>query len=256
MIKKKLLIFLWLGACCLAQAKTQVVSLVATNYAPYYFADLTNQGFVDEIISQAFALADIESKVNYYPWKRSFELAKFGVTQGIFTISKSSEREEIFLFSEPIIDINIRLLTKKSNSALPSKYVNIDSLLPLVLANNKEYKLPESLENEKLNFISTIDDETAIRVLLSNRVDLVVIDEDVANYLIHKHFMEHKDALRFFGPPMAKIPQYLAVAKSLDNAQEIIDAFNQGLNSLKNSGTFARIIQDNLPPTISSIGID
>lgn len=59
-------------------AYSKTVSITTGEYPPWTGAALQNNGYVNHIISEAFASVGIETTFIYMPWKRAFEEAKQG----------------------------------------------------------------------------------------------------------------------------------------------------------------------------------
>ncbi len=57
---------------------TDVIRITNGEWAPYLSNKLPNKGFASHIVREAFAAVEIEVKYGFFPWKRSYKLAKEG----------------------------------------------------------------------------------------------------------------------------------------------------------------------------------
>ncbi|MCP4021631.1 MAG: ABC transporter substrate-binding protein, partial [Desulfobacteraceae bacterium] len=52
------------------------IFLTSAEYPPYFGEKLENQGFITEIIREAFKRVDYKMKVEFFPWARAEMIAK------------------------------------------------------------------------------------------------------------------------------------------------------------------------------------
>jgi polar amino acid transport system substrate-binding protein len=235
-------------AGCIASAKSaesNYLELTSSYYPPYQGKGLPVNGFVTEIIKQSLALKGYELKVNFYPWSRSLELAKANLVDGIFMITHDARYDQYFYFSRPIVDIKLNLIGLKENIKLTKKYTNPAQLKTLLITSGKDYILPKILQREYLTIQETIDDQTGLWMLLNKKVDVVLIDEAVANNLIAKFFTAYKDKFFFWSEePIEHMKQYLAISKQHKDGEDLVYIVNSGLKKLQLSGAYDKIISD------------
>ena len=80
-------------------ADKRVLNIAATEYPPFYSAEIEGGGFMTEIVTEAFRREGYDPDIRFLPWKRALEGAKRGKYDGLFTVWYRPEREEWFLFS-------------------------------------------------------------------------------------------------------------------------------------------------------------
>jgi polar amino acid transport system substrate-binding protein len=90
--------------CGVASAQTsKTIRLTNGEWQPYLSEDAPHHGFASHIVTEAFALVGVEVEYGFFPWKRSFKLAKEGTWDGSVVWVDSDERREYFLYSDPVV---------------------------------------------------------------------------------------------------------------------------------------------------------
>ena len=84
------------------------------------------------------------------------------------------------------------------------------------------------------------DNKQAIQMLNIGRLDMAVIDNVVAQTIIHK--LDIKDRLKALPKPLFSTGLHFVVSKKNPDAKSIIKAFNSGLKKLQENGEYHKII--------------
>ena len=88
------------------------VTLASGEFSPYTSAQLSEGGFLNEILEAAFKLSGIEVDKIFLPWARGYagtQKQHFDVT-GPYIYS--DDRAAVFLYSEPIYDLDITVFVR------------------------------------------------------------------------------------------------------------------------------------------------
>jgi len=218
------------------------IELVSFHYPPYHDQSLPNGGFVSEIVRQAFITKKYDVKIDFNLSRRAFDSAKFNFADGIYMIGHSHEDDTNFYFSKPILYIKLTLLGLSNNPKLSAKYSSPTQLKILTIAINENSVLPDVLKDDSFNIETMVDDRSAFWSLLSGKIDLILVDEGVARYLLANEFKEQAAKIMFWSEQsINQTAQYLAVSRHHPQAKKIIFTFNSGLDALKDSGTYDTI---------------
>ena len=238
---KQLFILGVLGVCVSIQQvqAEETIQLASTEYPPYTGAALPNGGVITAIASEAFKRGGYTAKVSFLPWARALKDGEDGNVEGIVGIWHNKDREKSFVFSAPLPSNQIGIY-KRSDS--PISYKNLSDLKPYTIGTGRGYSNPAAFEAAKLRTAEALDDETNMRKLGSSRIDLVLIDKGVAQYLIDTKLTEFKGKLAWIEPAIEKVPLYVAFSKKSTNNDKKVAAFNQGLASMEKDGTLAKMV--------------
>ncbi len=222
-------------------ASEKEIYLTSAEYPPYYGEELENQGFITEIISEAFKRVGYDLKVKFFPWKRAEGMAKKGFSDGMFPPWYTKEREKWFVFSNPIPPPNTIGFFKRKDKKVTFK--TYQDLKPyrigcvLGYAYSKDY-FEAGLKNQK-----SYTDKQLITILVQGKIDLAYIDKIQATYLLKTKFPKQSDYFEFMEPPLEIKQQHLVISKKTKNTQTKINDFNRGLKMIKDDGTFGKILK-------------
>lgn len=229
---------------------TKSWQFASSEYLPHYGPNLPKQGAVVEIVRQAFANRGIQIQVSFLPFARAFYDTQQGHYQGIIAIWQTDERQQHFLFSEPIYHNEIVLLKRAGEFAhltTPSAILNSDGTLGLVTG----YAQSSLIVNSKMHKVSVATDEQIIKMLAMKRVDLVPTDKlnGLALYAQLPATLRQTE-LTWLEPALELKPMYLGFPKSHPDSVFLLNEFNLGLKSLHENGDFQRILNALLPTPI------
>lgn len=228
-----------LGNSLNSLASEKRFSLVLGEFPPYTINEEPIHGLNIEIIKAAFAAVDYELTVEVMPFARALHYAKIGKADGL-VLWHNLERERWFVFSASLSRSNIVFLKRKS---LNYQFNSIESLTPFTIGVVNDYAYtPEFLTAEGLNKQTVGTDEQNLHKLLADRIDLVVIDERMASYLMRKHYPEHKKDFDSAGVLQFE-DFYLAMSKKGDNYYQKMIDFNNGLARITKNGKLQEINQ-------------
>lgn len=217
------------------------ITLATTEWPPHYSQKVENGGYVSEISREAFRRGGYELEIVFVPWKRALEGAKRGKYDGVMGIYITPERTHVFEFTDPIWQTRLVFITR-ADSNLPETYSSYEELTAVTIGVPRGYLLPKELEEAELNFEFSDGDEQNLLKLLKRRIDLILDYGNVAYYLINTKHPEHQGKIRTILPPVNITPFYNVISKKKARSEEIVVAFNRGLVSMNEDGTFEAIL--------------
>lgn len=226
-------------SCSVAQAEGRKLEIVAPEYPPYYGRELEDNGFISEIIVEAFNRGGYETELRFLPWKRALKATQDGTHDGLFTIWHRPEREEWFLFSDPLPANELVFFKQADRDIAFSSY---DELKPYQIGVVLGYAPPPGFADADLKTAEAKDDEQNLRKLLKGRVDLVLIDKILAQHIINTTLPEAQSKLEWIDPPAHVDIQYLVVSKAVEDHETIMAAFNKALAGMQDDGVLEEIM--------------
>ncbi len=231
--------------CGVAAAQTsKTIRLTNGEWQPYLSKDTPHYGFASHIVTEAFALVGIEVEYGFFPWKRSFKIAKEGTWDGSVVWVDSDERREHFLYSDAVVPSTYRFFHLKSTDFDWNSY---EDLKDLRIGGTLEYSYGKSFDAaEEAGVIRTHrapNDETNLKKLLKGRIE-VFPGEVMVTYAQIRDTFSEEDAALFTHHPKAinEDPLYLLLSKKVAGNEAMRDLFNEGLKRLKESGRYDQII--------------
>jgi len=77
-----------------------------------------------------------------------------------------------------------------------------------------------------------------LKKLLAGRVDIIVDSRETIFYLLETHFKENKNDIEAITPILETKEIYIAFSRANPEYQKLITAFNNGLQEIRNDGTY------------------
>ena len=228
----------WMAAVC---ALADTISVAGDPYPPFGDPKNPNGGLAIEIIRAAYKTQGHEITMEFVPWAR----AEAGVKNGSYDIVpytwRTEARVKVLLFSVPYAIGNVRFIKRKGD---PFEFNGLDSLKGKRVGTVRGYGYGDAFANSTL-FTSEAGNDlmTNVKKLLRDRVDLTLEDEIVARSVISAADPQALDHIEFVKTPLSVNPLYVTAGLQNPKAQEIIGAFNKGLETIRANGTLDRIMK-------------
>lgn len=240
-MKNKFVILLVLFTCIFLLAEDKTLTF-ATNPWPPFADDVSqNKGFAVEVVKEAFKTQGYITEVKFYPWARAMLEAKKLRCDILINAWKNEERLDNYVFSNPYTRSKIVFIKRYDD---PFEYNEFNNLEGKRIGVGRGWGFNKKFwTTEKFKRYLVTDFETNLRKLLHKRIDLTVEDEDVAKATIAKKFGQHKYKFKLVKKPLANAFLHIAVSKEHENKEEIIKAFNAGLEQIKKNKTYYKLVK-------------
>ena len=245
---KKLLILMAVFVMGTALAADKALPIGATEYPPFEYVGLNGKvvGADTEIIEQVIKRLGYTSEVRLQPWTRVMLAGKQGEIAAVYSALKNPEREEFFYFSDPISASTAVFFKRKE---MPFQWKIFDELKSMRVATCAGYAYPkefiEALRQKKFaSVVETFGDGAELvnlQHLKNKRVDLVITDVNVGQYLINKHNNEF-DGIDYSPRVIGSAESfYLAFSKRWPNSEQLVKEFNAELAKFVAAGEQKKI---------------
>lgn len=220
------------------------VHIATDEYAPYIDSTLENKGWMYELTKKAFEVSNIKMSADFMPWARAVFVSKEGKDyDALLAAFKTEEREQWYLFSQPLTTVRMGLFKRKDKS-IPFDGT-LSSLEPYMIAKGRGFYVTEEFDkNTKLNIYEVNQLNQAVKMLWLKRVDLLVGTEVEALMEIRKNEIYYPgitEGIIFLNPPLTSNTVHLAISKKSPHAKEYLKLFNNGLQKLLNNGTYKKL---------------
>ncbi|WGL59821.1 transporter substrate-binding domain-containing protein [Pigmentibacter sp. JX0631] len=232
-----------------------VIKLATSEWSPYIGEDLYSQGLIAKIVQRALEMEGYKLNLVFLPWARAVKEAETGKDNldGYLPEYFDKSKEEYFEFSDPFLDSEVGFLINEKNKLkfnitidknnLQKSYEKLKNYRFGIVRGyvNEEY----FDKNTELNKIDSTSDEKNLILLDENKVDIVVIDKNVAHYYKRNspELLLSKNSFFFISPAIKSHKLYIAWSKSIKNYKDKNILFNNGLKKLIESGEYSKIIK-------------
>lgn len=220
-----------------AQAADKVV-LANGDWEPYQGEKLPQGGPASQIVREAFASQGWDVEFRYMPWARGLSLTQEAQTDGTMLYSYNEERGKNFLFSAPILVLETVVFHRKDK---PLAWQNPEDLKGLTLGAVLKYDYGFVTEEAGYTLDRVASNVFNYRKLAAGRIDALMEERLVGLAALESEGFT--DTLTYHPKPIKSAPYHLIVSRNHPRAQEIIAAFNQGLEQLKQDGRLEKILQ-------------
>jgi polar amino acid transport system substrate-binding protein len=167
-------------------------------------------------------------------------MSETGESDGYFPEYYDNEIMNHAVFSQPFATSPVGFIKLKSKLIDLSKKNNIYNYKIGVVkgyVNENKFDADQHIYKEE-----SLSDIINLRKLLAGRLDMIVIDKHVSSYILKKEFPDRIQDVEFLNPPLIDHQLYVCFSVRNKSHKKILKAFNSGLEILKKSGEYDKII--------------
>jgi len=218
----------------------ETIHVATGEYPPWTSESLPYGGYVNHIVSNAFALSDIQVEFHYMPWKRALEATRIGKFNASSFWAENLEREKEFLRSEVVNNAPFVFFYRKENTDF--MWSKLSDLKQYKIGATRAYTYTKEFwhltEQNKLRVSIANDDTHNLRKLVSGQIDIFPISELTGKYLLKKHFNEvQQSQIVIHNKPLSIGKDFILFSKKIDNNNKYLNIFNLGLKHLQENNT-------------------
>jgi polar amino acid transport system substrate-binding protein len=224
--------------------------IIASGELPPYVSEYPKQSFLTELFEALGQDMGVQFSFRFMPWRRC-ELAVDSLQAwGAIPYVRTAEREQRFIFSDPLYAKQTLLFYYGGNSVRPHSFKTLSELKPYRMGGVKGYYYELMFAEAGLKMELSSSEEQSFHMLRAGRVDLVPALEMVGWNLVRKQFPP-EDAARFavLEQPLQVGTNHLMSSRHYPGGQLLLERFNQSLAKLRGNGVYQRIADSyGLPP--------
>lgn len=222
--------------------QAQSVTMITTNWAPFYAESLDQGGFISAIASASLKAAGYESSIEFTHWTEALEQVKTGKKDIVIGAYFSEERAAFYHYSLPIYAV-LTGVFKKSDHEL-NFYSSFDMLDQYKLGKLDGTVVAKSFDAYPFKHLKGFNQVSEGLTALDNgEIDLYVESYAVAKQVAADMGMD-ADTLEMIQPPIEENELHIMISKSIPNATQLRDAFNAGFVEIQMNGTYEKILND------------
>jgi polar amino acid transport system substrate-binding protein len=234
----------WTAAGLAADASppSQLALYVAADAAPKMFLhDGKPTGYMTELAHEALRRAGYDVEVRSYPWARTvmYVQSGFGV---ITSLSHTPERDKLFVFSDPLYEDRVLMITRRGAGLQLS---GLADLTGLRVGVQQGASFGPAFEAALANFVVERDDsaDKRLRKVAAGRIDVAILSggPPAVRYYATRAGVD-PGLLDVQKSPLLVDSNHIAVARSRPDADEIIRRVNTAIAAMRKDGNSARIL--------------
>lgn len=223
----------------------ETIRITNGEWAPYLSKQLPHHGFASHVVKEAFGAVGIKVEYGFFPWKRSYKIAKQGDWHGTVVWVYTKERAKHFYYSDAVIVDSEHLFHLKE---FDLKWDTVNDLAGLKIGGtiHTVYPVFEKAEKEGILTIKRSGTyENLYRRLLKKRIDAIPQVSAVGSYLIRTKLSLEEQSKVTFSPTIIEKRKYsLILSKEIDVNKRYLTLFNKGLSTIKKNGRYDQLYQD------------
>jgi len=245
---KKIMISVLIILCTYTVSIAAETSIRITNgeWEPFLSEYCYEYGVASHIVSEAFKLEGINIKWGFFPWIRSYEIAKRGQWDASAVWWPTNDTKKHFWISEPVVNTSFVFFYIKGREF---QWESIEDLKGLRIGFTRGYdygnEFMTAIKEKKIIVETTAKDELNFTKLLHRRLHIFPNDP-IVGYAQIRNTFKPEEIERFTHHPKEfnKNTLNLIISRKCKKGKYFLEKFNSGLNKLKKSGKIDQLYKD------------
>jgi len=198
-------------------------------------------GISTEIVKKILAIAALDASFSIYPWARAYKLAsKFDNTL-IYSIARTPEREKLFHWIGPVAQFKLGFV--KLSERKDIKITNLELARKYKIAVQRHDLAFQFLSKNGFDLLITSDIKKSYNLLLANKVDLIIDDENFIPDMADQLAIDHNKLSFTYPIDALQVKGYLAANINVEH--QIIDALKKAFSEVKETPEYKKLINNN-----------
>jgi polar amino acid transport system substrate-binding protein len=221
-------------------ASTQGVKLrlVSTAWTP--FTNETGQPrFALDLVEAAFTRIGVAASTTIVQPAQFTTMLLSGPYEGSGAAWRDAERERALVYSRPYLENRLILVGRRGTSVTATK---LPDLKGKRIAIVEGYAYGDDFEKSGPTFVRSHSEEDSLKMLLDGRVDYTLMDDLVVMFIVTNYPDEARSKLQLGSTPLVTRPLYVAVRRTLPDAESIVSRFNEQLRNMIIDRTYHQLL--------------
>lgn len=223
-------------------AASPFAHLACTNFPPFKIESTTtgapHSGIDLDIIEQAFGVTGQTVSFDFYPWKRAVAMVQKGKAHALCGCDYRPEREEEYIYSD-MVGFHSQGVFVTADSPI-TDVQSLHDLSGKTIGTVRGYALEKTLADmPNIKIAPANNGDQLLSQLLNKRVDAIYAYRDVILY--RQKLSTHAGDIRYF--ELKSLPYYVCFSRNIPEIRTVVDAFNQGIRTIRFNGIYDDIRQ-------------
>ena len=220
------------------------ITIATGEYSPFASSTLQDNGYVNHVITRAFALEGIDVTFKYLPWKRAAvatQKGEFGATSFWY---RSDEREKHFYYSDAVNNEQTVFFYRKDKPL--KQWSTLSDLSDFTIGATIGYTYTTEFwaaaESKQLNVSQVVTDKANMKKLVAGRIDLFPAGIVLGHTLLQDNFIfGMASTIDYNTKPLVSVTGHLLFPRITPDSKRLVTLFNKGLKSLAKSGELTKM---------------
>jgi ABC-type amino acid transport substrate-binding protein len=224
------------------QAQTVDLKLSSDVWPPFTNVE-SKKSIALDIVSEALKRVDIKTGYEIVDFEQVILGIQDGTYDGSAALWYNSERDQYLEFSKPYLQNQLILVGRKGSNV---QIFSFSSLNGKKIGVVEDYAYGDSLmKREGIQIVYGKSDQQNVESLLSKRVDYILVDALLLQYLFNYQMNDVSEFLEIGEKPLLTKSLHFALRKKIPNAAKIIALFNNEISEMISDGTYHDILELN-----------
>ena len=220
----------------------QVELKLAADIWPPFTNVEEEKSILTDLVQEALTRMDATSSIKIIEFNDVLSEIESGKLDGSPALWKSEERKEKFYFSKPYLYNQLVLVGKKGSYVSQSSFAELKGKRIGVVDN---YAYGSFGESNEITVVSDVSNQKNLENLLSDKIDYMLVDALLIQYMLKYQLNDATQHLAIGLKPLLVKPLHFALSKNVENAEEILNQFNEEIEKMVADESFNRILELN-----------
>jgi polar amino acid transport system substrate-binding protein len=219
--------------------QTAQLRLVSTAWSPF-----TNEAgqprFALDLVEAGLGRIGVKTSTTIVDASQFTSALVSGPFDGSAAAWKDAEREKALVFSQPYLENRLMLVARSGGDVSAATVADLKGKRIAIVEG---YAYGEAIDQSGATVVRSRSEEDSLRLLLDSKVDYTLMDELVIQFIVRHYADEARTRLQIGSVPLVRRPLYLAIRRSVPDAESVVNRFNAQLRSMIADRTYHRLLQ-------------
>jgi len=243
-------------ACASASASDRPAKIRLTNgeWPPYQSRYLPEYGAASQLVTAAFDAVGIEVEYGFFPWNRAMLLVEQGAWDGTFMWVLTPERERLYLPSDPLFTLREVLFYSREDPIAAVRPEDLKGKIMGVLDSSAfGEQFNPLIEQDEIYIARVPNNRQLFQMLAMGRVDFVPELETSGYEAVNQYLTaDQTQQITHLKTLTHTWSYHMLISRRTDDGPYFVDAFNRGMEILRENGEFERIIGPYTRPKVAN----
>ena len=227
------------------------IEIVTEHLPPFQISTPTQiLGFATEIVSTALSNTPYTFNISIYPWARSYKMALNKANTCIYSIARTPERENKFIWVNTIAERNVSLIGLTERNLNITTFEDAKKYMIAVIRDDVTHQLLVNKGFKEGKNLLVVNNTHSLLTLLTKRksIDLILADGYTIKYRAQFNNLDPKLFENVYQLNAKPLDYYFAC--NIKTPPEVIKQLRHSINQLKVTGQIDKIITEWQYPVI------
>ncbi len=238
---KKTILYCFSFLTFFSYAQQQELKLVADVWPPFTNAE-GEKSILSDLVQEALEGIQIKSSMEILEFNKVLDQIYSGKYDGSPGLWISPERQEKFFFSKPYLYNQLVLVGRKGSDVSAVTFKELEGKKIGVI---HDYAYGDFENKQEIVIVPGISNQKNLEDLLSDKIDYMLVDALLIQYMLKHQLNDVTQHLAIGQSPLLVKSLHLVLGKKVENAEEILNQFDEQIKQMVADGSFNELLELN-----------